>query len=68
MEITKWKLYNEIEKDDGLNDNNDVKNTLPSHLGAFILGNSKRIMNNYSEEINGFNNIVYTMEIRIACI
>ena len=39
-----------------------MKNTLPSHLGAFILSNRKRIMNNFIREINGFynNSIYYT--------
>ena len=60
MEITKRKLYSKIKKDDGLESDNDVKNTLPSHLGAFILSNSKRIMNNFIREINGFyNNSIY---------
>ena len=37
-----------------------MKNTLPSHLAAFILGNSKRIMNNFIKEITGlYNNIIY---------
>ena len=60
-----WKLPNrnyivKLKKDDGLEDNNDVKNTLPSHLEAFILSNSKRIMNNFIREINGFyNNSIY---------
>ena len=60
-----WKLPNEnyivkFKKDDGLEGDNDVKNTLPSHLGAFILSNSKRIMNNFIREINGFyNNSIY---------
>ena len=37
-----------------------MKNTLPCHLGAFILSNSKRIMNNFIREINGFyNNSIY---------
>ena len=56
-----WKLPNgnyivKYKKDDGLEGDNDVKNTLPSHLGAFILNNSKRIMNNFIREINGFYN------------
>ena len=62
-----WKLPNgnyivKLKKDDGLEGDNDVKNTLPSHLGAFILSNSKRIMNNFIREINGFynNSIYYT--------
>ena len=37
-----------------------MKKTLPSHLGAFLLSNSKRIMNNFIREINGFyNNSIY---------
>ena len=61
-----WKLPNGNyivklkKKDDGSEGGNDVKNTLPSHLGAFILSNSKRIMNNFIREINGFyNNSIY---------
>ena len=60
-----WKLPNEnyivkMEKDDGLDDDSDIKNTLPAVLGAFILSNSKRIMNNFIREINGFyNNSIY---------
>ena len=55
-----WKLPDgnyivKMKKDDGLDDNDcDVKNTLPAQLGAFILSNSKRIMNNFIREINGF--------------
>ena len=62
-----WKLPNgnyivKFRKDDGLEGDNDVKNTLPSHLGAFILSNIKRIMNNFIRKINGFynNSIYYT--------
>ena len=43
-----------LKKDDGLDDQNDIKNTLPSRLGAFISSNSKRIMNNFIRVINGF--------------
>ena len=68
-----WKLLNgnyivEFKKDDGLDWDNDVKNTLPSQLGSFILSNSKRIMNNFIREMTGFYKIVYTMEILIVCI
>ena len=45
-----------MTKDDGLDGDNNVKNTLPSHLGAFILSNSKRNMNNFIREIDGFYN------------
>ena len=62
-----WKLPNgnfivKFKKDDGLDgDNDDVKDTLPSQLGAFILSISKRIINNFIREINGFyiNSIYY---------
>ena len=60
-----WKLPNgnyivKMKKDDGLDDDCDIKNTLRSVLGAFILSNSKRIMNNFIREINGFyNNSIY---------
>ena len=55
-----WKRSNgsymaKLKKDDGLNcDNDDVRNTLPNHLGAFILSNSKRNLNNFFRELNGF--------------
>ena len=60
-----WKLTNgnyivKMKKDDGLDDDCDIKNTLPAVLGAFNLSNSKRIMNNFIREINGFyNNSIY---------
>ena len=60
-----WKLPNgnyivKMKEDDGLDDDCDLKNTLPAVLGAFILSNSKRIMNNFIREINGFyNNSIY---------
>ena len=61
MEITKRKLYTKIEKGNGLEGHNDVKNLLPSHLRAFMLSSHKRIMNRFIKEINGFysNNIYY---------
>ena len=56
-----WRLPNgnyilKMRKDEGLDDDCDLKNTLPAHLGAFILSNSKRNMNNFTREINGFYN------------
>ena len=45
-----------LRKDEGLDDNCDIKNTLPSHLGSFILSISKRNMNNFIREIRGFFN------------
>ena len=48
------------KKDDGLDDDCDIKNTLPAVLGAFILTKSERITNNFIREINGFyNNSLY---------
>ena len=63
--IDYWILPNgnymvKFEKDDGLEGDNAVKNSLPSPLGAFILSNNKRIMNNFIREINVFyNNGIY---------
>ena len=60
-----WKITNgnyivNMKKDDGLDDDCDIKNTLPAVLGAFILSKSKRIMNNFIRELNGFyNNSIY---------
>ena len=60
-----WKIPNgnyivKMKKDDGLDYDSDVKNTLPAVFGAFILNNSKRNMNNFIREINGFyNNSIY---------
>ena len=62
-----WKLPNgnyivKMKKDDGLDGDCDIKKTLPAVLGALILSNSKRIMNSFLREINGFynNSIYYT--------
>ena len=33
-----------MKKDDGLDDDCDIKNILPAALGAFILSNNKRII------------------------
>ena len=49
-----------MKKDDGIDDDCDIKKTLPAQLGAFILNNSKRFMNNFVREINNFyNNSIY---------
>ena len=55
-----WKLPNgnyivKMKMDDGLDDDCDIKNTLPGVLGAFIIGNSRRIMNFFIRELNGFH-------------
>ena len=55
------KCIEKIGKDVRLDDDCDIKNTLPAHLGVFILSNSKRIMIDFIIEINGFfiNSIYY---------
>ena len=59
-----WKIsnFNYIVKmidDKGLEDEVKKINTMPLHLGAFVLSNSKRIMNNFIHAIDGFytNNV-----------
>ena len=60
-----WRLPNgnyivNSKKDDALDGDNDVKNTLPSQLDAFIVSNSKRIMNKIIRGINElYNNSIY---------
>ena len=62
-----WKLPNgnyivKRKNDEGLDGDNNLKNTLPSHLGAFILSNSKKSLNIFiREKNNGFykNDIYY---------
>ena len=60
-----WKISgkNYIVKmidDAGLEDEVKKLNTMPLHLGAFVLSNSKRIMNNFIHAINGlFTNDVF---------
>ena len=50
----------QLRLDEGVDGEIDNKNTMPSQLGAFILSNSKRIMNNFVEVIDGFkSNIVF---------
>ena len=65
-----WKIsgINYIVKlidDKRLEDEVKKLNTLPLHLGAFVLSNCKRIMNNFLLAINGFytNDVYYTNTI-----
>ena len=54
--------YNVKMKDDaGLEDEVKKVNTRPLQLGAFILSNSKRVMNNFIHAFNGFytNDVFY---------
>ena len=48
--------------DAGMEDEVKKLNTMPLHLGGFVLSNSKRIMNNFIHAINGFftNDVYYT--------
>ena len=62
-----WKIsgFNYIVKmidDPGLEDEVKKLNTMPLHLGTFVLSNSKRIMNNFIHASNGFytNDVYYT--------
>ena len=62
-----WKISNinyivKMIDDKGLEDEIKKVNTMPLHLGSFVLSNSKRIMNNFNHAINGFytNDVYYT--------
>ena len=58
-----YGIYNVKMKDDeGLQDEVKKVNTMPLHLGAFVLSNSKRIMKNFIHAISGFytNDVYYT--------
>ena len=62
-----WKIsgINNIVKmidDAGLEDEVKKLNTMPLHLGAFVLSNSKRFLNNFKQSIIGFytNDVYYT--------
>ena len=50
--LSNGKYIVKLKKDDGIDGDNVVRNTSPSHLGAFMLSNSKLIMNNFIREIN----------------
>ena len=62
-----WKISNivyivKMIDDPGLEDEIKKINTMPLHVGAFVLSNSKRIMNNFIHAIDGFytNDVYYT--------
>ena len=62
-----WKILRityivKMIDDVGLEDEIKKINTMPLHLGAFVLSNSKRIMNNFIHAIDGFytNDVYYT--------
>ena len=67
-----WKLPNgdyivQLSLDEDVDTPVDNKNTMPSQLGAFMLSNSRRIMNNFVEVIDGFKTMYFT-KILIVCI
>ena len=51
-----------LKDDVGLGDEVKKVSTMLFYLGAFVLSNSKRIMNNFIHKINGFytNDVLYT--------
>ena len=62
-----WRISHRsyiVEMIDGTGLEDEVKklNTMPLHLGASVLSNSKRIMNNFTHAIDGFytNDVFYT--------
>ena len=55
-----WKInhcnyFVVLTNDAGFEDKVKKLNTMPPHLGSFVLIISKRIMNNFIHAINGFN-------------
>ena len=63
-----WKILHgkytvKMIDDAGLEDEVKKINTMPLHLGAFVLSNSKRIMNKFIQAFNGFyTNDVYSTD------
>ena len=55
-----------LKDDEGLEDHNKKVNTMPLHLGAFVLSNSKRIMNNFIHATAGFLVMTYIILTRIV--
>ena len=53
-----WRLPNgehlvKLKQDDGFGCETDLKNTMPTHLGSFIVNNSKKIMKIFIPESDG---------------
>ena len=59
QKITYGHYIVKLKDDEGLQDEVKKVSTMPLHLGAFVLSNSKRIMNNFTHAINGF----YTIDL-----
>ena len=65
--VDNWKILGvkdivKLVDDKRLEDENEKLNTMPLHLGAFVLSISKRILINFIHAINGFytNDVYYT--------
>ena len=58
-----------MKYDDGLEDHVKRIDTMPLHLGAFVLAISKRIVDRFIHAINGFyTNDVYYTDTVSSCI
>ena len=62
QKINYGKNFVKMKDVERLQDEVEKVNTMPLHLGAFVLSNSKRIMNNFIHAIDGFyiNDVYYT--------
>ena len=62
QKINFGKYIVKMKDGEGLKDEVKEVNTMPPHLGASVLSNSKRIMNNFINAIDGFhsNDVFYT--------
>ena len=57
-----------LVNDKGLGDEVKKLSTMPLHLGSFVLSNSKRIMNNFIQAIDGFDtNDIYYGDTDVLC-
>ena len=56
------KYIVKLKDDEGLQVEVTKVNTMPLQMGAFVLANSKRILNNFNHAINAFytNDVYYT--------
>ena len=55
-----------MKNDEGLEDHVKKINTMPLHLDAFVLSNSKRMMNNFIHAIEGFIVMTYIILTRLV--
>ena len=62
QKINYGKYIVKMKDDEGLQDEVKKVNAMPLHLGAFVLSNSKRIMNKYIQAVDGFfsKDVYYT--------